>query len=88
METYYTLRLEVGEALFQQTAGDASPLILGRHGKVVDFEGAAIMEQHGSAQNEACHFAIYKALDSCTLQRPSAIALAFTLEDFATETDE
>ncbi len=61
METYYALSLEVGEALLQQLAGDALSLVLGRNGKVVDLEGAAIMEQHGSAQNEACHFAIYNA---------------------------
>ena len=44
METHNALRLEVGETLLQQTAGDALSLVLGRNGKVVDLEGAAIME--------------------------------------------
>ena len=58
METYDALCLEVGEALLQQLTGDAFALVLGCHGEVVDLEGAAIMEQHGSAQNKASHFSI------------------------------
>lgn len=67
METHYSLRLEVGEALFKQTRGDALPLVLRCHGEVVDLEGAAIMEQYGSAQDEACHFSVYNALKSVIL---------------------
>ncbi len=58
MKAHNALRLEVGEALLQQTAGDALALVLGCNGEVVDLEGAAIVEQHGSAQNEAGHFSI------------------------------
>ena len=48
METYNALPLEVSEALLQQSAGDASSLVLGCNGEVVDLEGAAIVEQHGN----------------------------------------
>ena len=67
MEAHNALRLEVGEALLEQTAGYALSLVLGRHGKVVDLEGAAIVEQHGSAQNEACHFAIHDTFQAVML---------------------
>ncbi len=67
METYDALRLEVGEALLQQLTGDAFALILGRNGEVVNLEGAAIMEQHGSAQNEAFHFAIHDTFQAVML---------------------
>ena len=67
METYNALPLEVSEALLQQSAGDASSLVLGCNGEVIDLEGAAIMEQHGSAQNEACHFSIKYALQTVML---------------------
>lgn len=67
METYNALRFEVGEALLKQLASNALALVLGCHGKVVDLEGAAIMEQLGSAQNEACHFAIHDTFQAVML---------------------
>ncbi len=67
MKTYDAQRLEVGEALLKQLTGDALSLVLGCHGEVVDLEGAAIMEQHGSTQNEACHFAIHDTFQAVML---------------------
>ena len=67
MKTYDALRLEVGEALLQQLTGDAFALVLGCHGEVVDLEGAAIMEQHGSAQNETGHLSFYYAFQAVML---------------------
>ena len=55
------------KALLQQLAGDALSLVLGRNGEVIDFEGAAIVEQHGSAQNEAGHFAIHDTFQAVML---------------------
>ena len=67
MEANNTLCLEVGEALLKQTTGDALSLVLGRNGEVIDFEGAAIVEQHGSAQNEARHFTVYDTFQTIML---------------------
>ena len=67
MEAHNALWLEVGETLFEQTAGYALALVLGRHGEVIDLESAAIVEQNGSAQNEASHFSVYNAFQTVML---------------------
>ena len=67
MEAYDALSFEVDEALLQQTAGYALSLLLGCYGEVVDLEGAAIVEQHRIAQNEACHFAIHDTFQAVML---------------------
>jgi len=67
MEANNTLRFEVGEALLEHTAGNALPLVWGRHGEVVDHEGATVMEQHGSAQNEAYDYSIYNTFQTVML---------------------
>ena len=67
MEANNAFRFKVGEALLQQTAGYALSLILWCYGEVVDLEGAAIVEQHRIAQNEACHFAIHDTFQAVML---------------------
>ena len=47
--------------------GNAFVLELGCNGKVVDFEGSTIVEQHGSAQNEASYFSIYVTFQTIML---------------------
>ena len=58
---------KVIEALPEQAAGNSFALVLGRNGKVVDFESPAIMEQHGSAQNEARDLSLHDALQAVML---------------------
>ena len=67
VEAYNALRFEVIEALPEQAAGNPFPLVLWRDGQVVDFESPAIMEQHGSAQNEARHFSVHDTLQAVML---------------------